>query len=97
MRIHCYNCWRSNEDKKTSLQFNLMVTEDWFLRIAKIIVKNKTVSIIITGGEPFSITKEIKITIIYPFSVQNSLAFAWGDGCNAIVIAIASAKKVCRY
>lgn len=53
--IHCYNCWRSEEDKTKDILFNQTVTEDWYLMISKIIASNKPVSVIITGGEPLSV------------------------------------------
>lgn len=53
--IHCYNCWRSEEDKNKDIIFNKKVSASYYLDIAKILVKNHPVSVIITGGEPLSV------------------------------------------
>lgn len=66
--IHCYNCWRSDEDKDNDIQFNRSITKDWFLNVAKIIVQNKPVSVTITGGEPLSVFWKIDYAIEYLIS-----------------------------
>ena len=53
--IHCYNCWRTDEDRVEDIKFNKSVDERWYLKIAEIIADNKPVSVIITGGEPLSV------------------------------------------
>ena len=58
--IHCYNCWRSINDKSCDVRFNQEVSSDWFNRIAGQIIKSKPVSVIITGGEPLSVYWQIE-------------------------------------
>ena len=63
--IHCYNCWRSDTDKEKDIEFNNKVNEDYYLNVAKILVRNHPVSIIITGGEPLSVFHKIVPAIKY--------------------------------
>lgn len=40
------------------------------------VIKNETVKEVVTA------VKELKTAIVYPFSIQNSIAFAGGGGCK---------------
>lgn len=66
--IHCYNCWRSQDDKSKDILFNRDVTKAWYTNIAKIIVRNRPVSVVITGGEPLSVFWKIDEAIEYLIS-----------------------------
>lgn len=53
--IHCYNYWRTSNDKEGDLVFNKSVSESYYFDIANKIVALKPISVVITGGEPFSV------------------------------------------
>ncbi len=69
--IHCYNYWRTDEDKNSDLQFNKIVDYEYYLKIAYRIVESKPVSVVITGGEPLSVFEKLKPSI--EFLLKNDI------------------------
>ena len=59
--IHCYNYWRKDSEKIAGkARFN---SEEDYLRLAKKIIEQKPVSVVITGGEPLLVFDRIKSSI----------------------------------
>ena len=59
--IHCYNYWRKDSEKIAGMtKFN---SEEEYLRLAKKIIEQKPISIVITGGEPLLVFDKIKSSI----------------------------------
>ena len=54
--IHCYNYWRSNDDK--------MIENKFYDDIVTNIILVHPVSVVITGGEPLLVFNEIKDQLV---------------------------------
>lgn len=58
--LHCYNYWRTNDNKSSDADFNTRVSSEYYISIAQKIIESRPVSVTITGGEPFSVFKMLK-------------------------------------
>lgn len=56
--IHCYNYWRKDKEKASSLSKNF--STDYYLNLAQKIIEQKPVIVTITGGEPLLVFEKIK-------------------------------------
>ena len=56
--IHCYNYWRKDKEKASSLSKNLSV--NYYLNLAQKIIEQKPVIVTVTGGEPLLVFEKIK-------------------------------------
>ena len=60
--IHCYNYWRKDFEKIAGMP--MAKSEDEYLAIARKIIEQKPVSVILTGGEPLYAFDKIKSSIL---------------------------------
>lgn len=58
--IHCFNHWRTSDDKSNDIKFNNTVAAENYLRITEKIVDLQPNDVLITGGEPLSVFNKIK-------------------------------------
>lgn len=56
--IHCYNYWRKDKEKASSLSKNF--STDYYLSLAQKIIEQKPVIVTVTGGEPLLVFEKIK-------------------------------------
>lgn len=59
--IHCYNYWRKDEEKIAGM--SKVNCEEKYQAIARKIIEQKPVSVVITGGEPFMVFERLKSSI----------------------------------
>lgn len=59
--IHCYNYWRKHSEVIAGMA--KFKSEEEYLRLAKKIIEQKPVSVVITGGEPLLVFDRIKSSI----------------------------------
>lgn len=59
--VHCYNYWRNDSERIAGMARKN--SEKEYLRLANIILEQKPVSVVITGGEPFLVFDLIKSSI----------------------------------
>lgn len=70
--VHCFNYWRTDMEQMHS---SIEKTEEEYIEIAKRIVDNKPVKVVITGGEPLTVFNKIKPALDYIKS--NSIAISF--------------------
>lgn len=56
--IHCYNYWRKDKEKASSMSKNF--SKEYYVDLAQKIIKQKPVIVTITGGEPLLVFEKIK-------------------------------------
>lgn len=78
--IHCYNYWRKDEEKIAGLRKQL--TADQYETIAKKIIEQKPVSVVITGGEPFLVFDRIKNSV--DLFLKNKIAVSFNSNVTCM-------------
>jgi sulfatase maturation enzyme AslB (radical SAM superfamily) len=56
--IHCYNYWRKDKEKASSMSKNF--SKEYYVDLAQKIIEQKPVIVTITGGEPLLVFEKIK-------------------------------------
>lgn len=59
--IHCYNYWRKDSEKIAEI--SKVKTEKQYLELAKKILAQKPVSVVVTGGEPLMVFSKIRTSM----------------------------------
>lgn len=71
--IHCYNYWR--KDFEIIKDQARQLTEEQYLTMARKIIEQKPVSIVVTGGEPFLVFDKIKSSVELLLENKISVSF----------------------